>query len=280
MRYFTAFAACVILSFLLGWWGLILGVLTASAVLTFAPRKPSSWSRLNTEAWNQSETSASDREQGEVQITDVAFRSFFQIAGCIAKSDGRISAEEIGLATRVMEKLSLTPEYREIAIQCFNEGKSAGFEFVRTLNQLQSMLGLNKLAGIVLFESMLDICEADGFTQQKIAMLLQYAQALGLRRVQAREFILQRQSFDGARQERAHSIQSPTELDTAYKTLGVNSNDSDDHVKKSYRRLIQQSHPDRLHAMNLPEFLMDAAHKKTQQIQAAWETVKKARGIS
>ena len=280
MRYFTAFAACVILSLFLGWWGLAIGVFVASSVLAFSPRKPSFWNRLNTSSWSQTDSSTSHREQGEVVITDVAFRSFFQIAGCVAKSDGRISAEEIELATRVMEQLSLTPNYRDIAIQCFNEGKSSSFDFERTLNRLQSMLGLNRVAGIVLFEAMLDICEADGFTQQKIVMLLQYAQALGLRQQEARELILQRQSFDNADQRTMQSSQPSTELANAYRTLGVNAQDSDSHVKKSYRRLIQQSHPDRLHAMNLPEFLMEAAHKKTQEIQAAWETVKKVRGIS
>ncbi len=280
MRYFTAFAACVILSLFLGWWGLAIGVFVASSVLAFSPRKPSFWNRLNTSSWSQTDSSTSHREQGEVVITDVAFRSFFQIAGCVAKSDGRISAEEIELATRVMEQLSLTPNYRDIAIQCFNEGKSSSFDFERTLNRLQSMLGLNRVAGIVLFEAMLDICEADGFTQQKIVMLLQYAQALGLRQQEARELILQRQSFDNADQRTTQSSQPSTELANAYRTLGVNAQDSDSHVKKSYRRLIQQSHPDRLHAMNLPEFLMEAAHKKTQEIQAAWETVKKVRGIS
>ncbi|MCY4142443.1 MAG: co-chaperone DjlA [Gammaproteobacteria bacterium] len=280
MRYFTAIAACVILSLFLGWWGLAIGVFVASAVLAFSPRKPSLWNRLNISGRSQSDFSASSQDPREVVITDVAFRSFFQIAGCLAKSDGRISAEEIELATRVMEQLSLSPQYREIAVQCFTEGKNPTFDFERTLNRLQSMLGLNRLAGIVLYEAMLDICEADGFTQQKIVMLLQYAQALGLRQHEAREFILQRQSFDDTGQRTTQTSQSSTELANAYQTLGVNAQDSDAHVKKSYRRLIQQSHPDRLHAMNLPEFLMDAAHRKTQEIQAAWETVKKVRGIS
>ena len=103
---------------------------------------------------------------------------------------------------------------------------------------------------------------------------------------EAQEYIAQRsaRSYSHSSSEdtgrRSQTSPEQNTLSKAYRVLGVESTESDSKVKMAYRRLIQESHPDRLHAMNLPDFLMDAAHKKTQEIQAAWETVKQARGIT
>jgi len=53
---------------------------------------------------------------------------------------------------------------------------------------------------------------------------------------------------------------------------------SDAEVKKAYRRLMSQNHPDKLVARGLPEEMMKVATEKTQEIKAAYEQVKAARG--
>lgn len=292
MRYFTAVATVALSLLFFGFWGLAVGIFVASAVLAFAPRKNQSQGRFQSGerfremGWGQGSNPFENRQTEHVEITDLAFRSFFQIAGYIAKSDGRISPEEIHLASQVMERLSLTLPLREVAIQCFNEGKSPSFNLDRTLDQIRSQLGLNRVAGAVLFEAMVEMSEADGLTQDKIQILFQYAQSVGIRPREAQEYIAQRSarsySHSSSEDTGRRSQPSPEQntLSKAYRVLGVESTESDSKVKMAYRRLIQESHPDRLHAMNLPDFLMDAAHKKTQEIQAAWETVKQARGIT
>lgn len=292
MRYFAAFIACALSLFFFGFWGLATSILAVSLWLAFAPSKSDSRSgfrsgeRFQRSGWNRATDPFGNGQPEQVEITDIAFRSFFQIAGCIAKSDGRISSEEIELASRVMEKLSLTRPYRETAIQCFNEGKSPNFNLDRTLDQIQSSLGLNRVAGAVLFETMVQMSEADGLTEDKIRILFLYAQAVGIRQREAQAYFANRNSrtYEHSTSNSERKSPSPSKpsntLSNAYRVLGVESSESDSQVKMAYRRLMQESHPDRLHAMKLPEFLMDAAHKKTQEIQAAWETVKQARGIT
>ena len=48
-------------------------------------------------------------------------------------------------------------------------------------------------------------------------------------------------------------------------------------MKKAYRRLISQHHPDKLVAKGLPEEMMTIAKEKTQKIRKAYETIKEAR---
>ena len=66
-------------------------------------------------------------------------------------------------------------------------------------------------------------------------------------------------------------------LDDAYETLGVSPDAPDNEVKLAYRRLMSRHHPDKLAARGLPEEMMRAATERTQQVKAAWETVKTAR---
>ena len=67
------------------------------------------------------------------------------------------------------------------------------------------------------------------------------------------------------------------ETDSAYKILGIDPSASDEEVKKAYREMAKKNHPDLV--SNLGEEVRQAAEKKFQEINAAYETIKKQRGI-
>jgi DnaJ like chaperone protein len=66
-------------------------------------------------------------------------------------------------------------------------------------------------------------------------------------------------------------------LSDAYEVLGVSKNASDAEVKKAYRRLMSQHHPDKLASKGLPEEMMQLAKEKTQEIKLAYEQIKRSR---
>ena len=66
--------------------------------------------------------------------------------------------------------------------------------------------------------------------------------------------------------------------ENAYKILGVDSNATDEEVKKAYREMAKKNHPDLV--SNLGEDVRQAAEKKFQQINEAYETIKKQRGMN
>ena len=68
-------------------------------------------------------------------------------------------------------------------------------------------------------------------------------------------------------------------LDEAYEVLGVRPTASDAEVKRAYRKLMSENHPDKMVARGLPESMLEVAKQKTQAIQAAWERVREARGM-
>lgn len=66
--------------------------------------------------------------------------------------------------------------------------------------------------------------------------------------------------------------------DNAYKILGVDPTASDEEVKRAYREMAKKNHPDLV--SNLGEEVRLSAEKKFQEINEAYETIKKQRGMS
>ena len=82
---------------------------------------------------------------------------------------------------------------------------------------------------------------------------------------------------DAVQQGGYQQSSGPT-LSDAYKVLGVSENDDRNAVKRAYRRLMNEHHPDKLVAKGLPPEMMEMAKEKAQQIQAAYDLICKVKG--
>ena len=52
-----------------------------------------------------------------------------------------------------------------------------------------------------------------------------------------------------------------------------------DEVKKQYRKLVTEYHPDKIEAKGLPEEFVQLASDKFREIQEAYDAIKKERGM-
>lgn len=66
-------------------------------------------------------------------------------------------------------------------------------------------------------------------------------------------------------------------LTMAYHALGLTASAGDAEVKKTYRRLANQFHPDKLASRGLPDFMVEAMEENFKQIVAAYRHIKKFR---
>jgi DnaJ like chaperone protein len=227
------------------------------------------------------------------RIESVFFAATFSTMGHLAKADGRVSEAEIALAEAVMARLQLTGERRSAAIALFRQGKAADFDLQAVIERFRrECLGRRMLVQLFL-EVQLQAAYVDGEpTAAKRRMLEDIRAGLRIPAVVFRQLEnlvrMQRQFGDarasagagggGAGQRGRASTQGPT-LSQAYAVLGVTPKDSDAAVKRAYRKLLSQHHPDKLVSKGLPEDMIKLATQKTHEIRRAYEMVQQARGM-
>jgi DnaJ like chaperone protein len=69
-------------------------------------------------------------------------------------------------------------------------------------------------------------------------------------------------------------------LEDAYAALGLTPNASDADIKRAYRRLMSQNHPDKLAAKGLPESMREIAEERSREINTAYDVIREARKAS
>ncbi len=222
-------------------------------------------------------------DQHRVQM--VFFTATFSVMGHVAKIDGRVSKEEIDLAKAVMANMELPTNMRDAAMRLFNEGKSTSFPLDDALDQLRVECHRRSTLIRMFIEIQLQAAFADGaFDSSEERLLLHICDRLKFSRAEYQHLkatLRAQQSFSGSssygRGKRRSAPVTKPNINDAYKVLGIKSSASDAEVKRAYRRLISQHHPDKLVAKGLPEEMMKIANEKTQQIGKAYELIRQAR---
>lgn len=218
---------------------------------------------------------------GDQQRVQMAFfTATFSVMGAVAKADGRVSKEEIRVAEAVMREMGLNDEMVATAKRLFGEGKQADFPLDDVLQQFRQECHRRSTLIQMFIEIQLQAAYSDGTLHPAESKMLKHmCDVLGVS-----EFIF-RQIEQRIKAQRHYGGAGPSagpqemSLADAYATLNVDKNTDDMAVKKAYRRLISQHHPDKLVAKGLPEEMMKVATQKTHEIKQAYEKIKQHRGM-
>ncbi len=214
------------------------------------------------------------------ELQRMFFMATFQIMGHVAKSDGRVTQNEITAARDAMRRFSLGKPEVERAISYFNEGKSPDFPLEATLQELRRLTeGRPDLRRLFLQIQLEAALRGEGLNAASRRVFARICAALGVSAIElaALEAMLR---MHAASQSGGRAAPAPnTRLDDAYQALGVDPGSSDAEVTLAYRRLVSQNHPDKLVANGLPESMIEAAHERTRHILEAYEVIKQHRGM-
>ena len=207
-------------------------------------------------------------------------RAVFLVMGKLAKSDGHVNEKEIDLARQVMATLRLNEAQRQEAMALFSKGKEADFHMVPVLADLKAAIGRRAALGHFFMEMQLSLALVDGnLNAQEKAVLAQMCETLDISAL-AFNALHRRVAAQFAFQKfHAHQKKSvaPDALAQAYGVIGVTPSSTDSDVKKAYRKLMSEHHPDKLVAHGLPPEMENIAKEKSQEIQQAYSLIRKSR---
>lgn len=220
---------------------------------------------------------AVDLEPGNTERVQLAFfTATFSIMGYLAKVDGTVSRSEIQMAENIMAQMNLNASQRKTAVELFNQGKQDDFPLADVLHQFKIECHRRTNLLQMFLEILIATAYADNHLDKAEHSALQdIAQKIGFSTAQLEQLI----NMVGAQQQYSHQSQtsSPSSLKQAYAVLGVDSQISDNSLKKTYRRLMSQHHPDKLVAKGLPEEMIKLANQKTAEIKSAYDQIKSSR---
>ena len=208
------------------------------------------------------------------RVQSVFFTTTFAVMGYIAKSDGRVTKDEIALASQVMQQMHLNQQQRIVAINLFNEGKKPHFPVHEVLAQFKKEIFRRRNLLQMFLEIVVATALSDGrMDMRERHVLEEIASDLGYTQKQFNELLLR---LSGQTQF-TEKVSPEEKLVAAYKLLGVTGNESDADIKRTYRKQMNQHHPDKLVSKGLPEEMIDIATQKTQDIKNAYELIRSHR---
>lgn len=203
--------------------------------------------------------------------------STFSIMGALCKADNVVTRDEINAVEQIFGLLNLPSESRQHAKAAFNRGKQSDFDLDAAVDSFRRISrGRAPLLQLFLQLQCMAIAADGRIDPAEHAMLVRIAQRLGLteRDVSQLEALL-RAATGGS--FTAGAPPRPDRLQDAYAALGITSNATPAEIKRAYRRLMSQNHPDKLASRGLPESMRPVAEERSREINSAYDLIKSAR---
>jgi len=165
------------------------------------------------------------------------------------------------------DSLRMSPADRRMAARVFNEARDNAVTAAQLARQARGILGPfpDRLRDLVTL--LLQIAHADGHLHPAEETLIrEIARDLGLSERAYQECL----AFFGPARPSAGS---------AYEILGVKPDATEAEIKKAYRQIAREYHPDVLQSKGLPEDFMQFAKEKLQKVNEAYDVIKRERGF-
>jgi DnaJ like chaperone protein len=240
-----------------------------AAVFYYVFKSYSKYEKYSKEAFKDFSISHDSLKKSELGL-------FVALCAKVAKADGKVDALEAELISNMLDDVSAVfPEpqkTKEILKEIFNEEKNRSDNIEHLAHALSHATKRSKAMQQQFMQFFIQLAFADGeVSKSEESILATIAEAMQF------DPNLYHQIFDQFEQM-VKNAKPQHSLEDAYKLLGVSQNDDMTTIKKAYRKLVRQYHPDIIKSQGKGEAYIKEATAKTQEINQAYEMIKKARG--
>ena len=225
-----------------------------------------------------------DFNLGQAQMT--FFVATFSMLGKMANADGHISTSERDTVARFMnEDLGLAKQDQDFALRIFDTAAVSSESFDKFADQFYQYFSGQPQMIEMMMDILVRVALADGILSDKenqfiaqAAVCMRYP-AGNVDYLKTKYGYRQNQESGRSYSSGSSSGGSGSSLAAAYSVLGCSASDSDETIKAKYKKLIKDYHPDVIASKGLPEEFMKFATEKFDQIQKAYEAIKKVRNL-
>ena len=206
------------------------------------------------------------------------FVGAFSMLAKLAAVDGSVSEKERRKVEEFMDRdLNLDSATKESAFRIFDTAVNASETFYQFSNQFYREFRYQPQLLELMIDIMLRVANEDGGISGAEETLI--IDAVHIFHLSDNLYARLKAKHTGGYSGFSGSSYSTAGTDAAYSVLGCSRSDSNDSLKKAYRKLVNEYHPDKIAAKGLPEEFQKAAKAKFIEIQNAWDKIKTERGI-
>jgi len=219
--------------------------------------------RKGGEAWPGAAFAPEPAARAGADDRQVAFTIAVVVLGAkMAKADGRVTPDEI----RAFQEVFAIPREEMAAVgRLYNEAKREATGFEPYAEQIARMFARDPAVLGELLGGLFHIAGAEGgVNAAELRYLAEVARIFG---------------FSPAAFERIRAAATGPDGGDPYAVLGLARDAAPEDIKKTYRRLIRENHPDTLIAKGVPKEFIDLATAKMATINAAYDRIAKERGL-
>jgi len=236
------------------------------------------------------------------QLRAAFLQAVFSLLGYVAACDQPLNREEIKRLKVHLKKMQLTEAEQQQALELFKQSAQVDYNPDQLIQEFRQN-STPKLTQILLVH-LVTMARADGGLVEKELHAIQWlARKLGYKSIvlfQLLKIIYQQDQLalryapknDQAPEiftahSKSHSPdsvqgrntdnQQVRGLNVAYKILGVNSGMTEEEIRRAYKKLASQYHPDKLAGQDLTQAQIDSATEQFKKILAAYKYLKQHR---
>jgi len=204
-------------------------------------------------------------QANQKEAQSIFFATLFSMLAKMAKADGRVAQKEADVINELARThLKMDDEDRAAASTIFKNALNDDYSIYDYAKQYRRIAGNQQMCEMV-YRLLFTVAYADHELHPAEDEILH--QVLPLLGLDQSYYQILKEEFLGQQ----------ADINECYKVLGVAPESSDTEIKRAYRKLCMEYHPDKISAKGLPEKFMKVAEQQMHLINNAYDTITKAR---